>query len=126
MDFEALIQEAKKFEIDVYQKTPNLHRTHVPFSGAPRRHPYDVDKLILVPDPFSTNTHYYEFDLADIDHVEELPSIVSLEGKTVSMIRVWLGKGSIGVRCTPFVVEDTARKRVRRSGSEPAGSPQAF
>jgi hypothetical protein len=40
--------------------------------------------------------------------VEELPNIVNLEGKTIMMVRVWIKKMSIGLRCSPFVVEDTA------------------
>ena len=78
--------------------------------GAPQRHPYDPDKITLIPDPLSTHTFYYEFAAEDISYVEELASVVNIEGETISMARIWVEKGSMGLRCSPFVVEDTVRK----------------
>ena len=104
------LQETKKFEIQAYERPKEfrlLKEDHIAFSGAPRKHPFDPDKVILIVDPFSTNTFYYEFQTDDIAFVEELPSLVNLEGKTITMIRLWMKKKSIGVRCTPFIVEET-------------------
>jgi len=104
------LQETKKFEIQTYEKPKDfsmLRDSHIAFSGAPRKHPYDPDKVILIVDPYSTSTFYYEFKTEDISYVEELPSIVNLEGKTITMARLWLRKQSIAVRCTPFVVQET-------------------
>ena len=56
----------------------------------------------------SIHNFFYEFFKGDIAYVEELPSIVNLDGETVSMVRVWIKKMSIGMRCSPFIVEDTA------------------
>ena len=105
--------KSRKFEFQAYKRPQNIRdliNTHVPFSGAPQRHPYEPEKVILIPDPFSTHTFYYEFEAEDISYVEELPSLVDIEGKTISMVRIWVEKKSIGLRCSPFVVEDTARK----------------
>jgi inorganic pyrophosphatase len=103
------IQKFKKFDIQRY-KTPkdykSISKTHVPFTGSPQRHPYDKHKILIISDPFSTNTHYYEFLTKNIDFVEELPSMVTLEGDTVSMARVWVKKKSVGIRCTPFLVHE--------------------
>lgn len=113
MSDEALPRDSEKFEIQAYKRPQNIRdliNTHVPFSGAPQRHPYEPDKVILIPDPFSTHTFYYEFEAEDIAYVEELPSLVNIEGQTISMARIWVEKGSIGLRCSPFIVEDTARK----------------
>jgi len=84
-----------------------LKNTHVPFSGSPKKHPYDSDRVILVADPFSTNTLFYEFNKDDISYLEELPNLVNLEGETITMVRVWVKKMSMGIRCSPFIVEDT-------------------
>ena len=103
-------QETKEFELQVYQRPKDeqlLRNTHVPFSGAPQKHPYDHDKVILVTDPYSTNTYYYEFKTEDISFVEELTNIVNMDGEVVPMARVWVKKKSIAVRCSPFVVEQT-------------------
>ena len=115
MTSESYPQEAVKFPIQVYQKPKNiqiLKNTHVSFSGSPQKHPYDTDKVILVADPFSTNTLYYEFNKNDISYLEELPNLVNLDGKTITMVRIWVKKMSVGIRCSPFIVEDTQRSTI--------------
>jgi inorganic pyrophosphatase len=106
-------QQVKKFEIEAYKKPEDLkelRKTHVPFSGAPHKHPYDPKKIILVPDPYSSIPFYYEFRSNDIPFAEELPSIVSLEGATIKMARIWVKKMSRGLLCSPFLVEDTKNR----------------
>lgn len=103
-------QLAEKFEIQAYKRPRDLRtlmKTHVPFSGAPRKHPYDAHKVIIVPDPYSTSAFYFEFHARDISYAEELSSLVNLKGETVAMARIWVKKKSLGVRCSPFVVEET-------------------
>lgn len=103
-------QEAVAFQIQAYRKPKNLHalrHENVSFTGSPRKHPYDLDKIILVADPYSTNTFYFEFEKSDISFVEELPNVVDMEGNTLTMIRIWVKKGSIAIRSTPFIAADT-------------------
>jgi hypothetical protein len=110
MNLESYPQEAAKFQIEAYKKPRDLHllrKDHVPFTGSPRKHPYDSDKVILIADPFSSNNLYYEFNKDDISYVEELPNLVNLDGETIAVVRVWVKKLSVGIRCTPFIVEDT-------------------
>ncbi len=102
-------QEVRKFEIETYEMPKNLKglkRTHVPFSGSPLKHPYNPKKVILVPDPYSSSPFYYEFKSHDVTFAEKLPSIVNIEGKTIPMVRFWVKKMSIGMLCTPFLVEE--------------------
>ena len=106
MTVKNLLKHAERFEVDTY-KPRDFRERHVSFTGAPEKHPYAVDKIILIQDPFSTNISYYEFAAADVAGVEELPNLVTAEGTSVKMCRVWVRKGSIGVRSAPFVVEDT-------------------
>jgi hypothetical protein len=112
-------QQMKKFEIEACKKPEDLkelRKSHVPFSGAPHKHPYDPKKIILVPDPYSSIPFYYEFRSRDISFAEELPSIVNLDGETVKMARIWIKKMSVGLLCSPFLVEDTSnRLKVRDS-----------
>jgi len=103
------IQKAEKFELEKYKKprdVKSLLKSHVPFSGSPQKHPHDADKLILVPDPYSTNTYYYEFNKEDIAYVEKQPNLVDAHGNTVAVARIWVKKKSIAVRCAPFMVTD--------------------
>ena len=94
-------------ELVKYSTFADYSKGHVAFSGAPKKHPYDKDKIILILDPFSSHTLFYEFRIEDIAHVDELPQIVSEGGEALKMVRIWVKKGSFGVRYEPFVVEDT-------------------
>ncbi len=101
------LQAIKKFEIEAYKRPGSLkelRKNHVPFSGSPIQHPYDAKKIILIVDPYSTNTSYYEFKKVDVSFAEELPSTVDLEGKTVTMARIWVKKMSVGMLCSLFLV----------------------
>jgi hypothetical protein len=104
-------EAVKEFAIQVYKKPKdleNLVQTHVAYTGTPQKHHYDPDKVILVLDAFSTNISYYEFKTKDISYVEELHNIVDMDGRVIQVMRIWVKKNSIGVRCTPFVVADTS------------------
>jgi inorganic pyrophosphatase len=111
MDETKNVQEAIRFEIQAYRPPASfrdLKKSHVSFSGSPRKHPFDAQKVILVVDPYSANTFFYEFNRDDITFVEELPNLVNPEKETITIVRIWVKKRSIGVRSTPFVVEDTS------------------
>jgi inorganic pyrophosphatase len=108
-----LLQKAEKLELQVYKKPKifkEIMKSHVSFTGSLQKHPYRAEQIILVTDPFSANTYYYEFKSKDISYVEELPNLTDPEGNTIPMVRIWLKKKSIGIRCTPFIVEDTKPK----------------
>ncbi len=94
-------------EVARYSARGGRAADNVGFTGAPRKHPYDADKLILICDPFSAQTMFYEFRLQDVAHVDELPSLVTEGGETLPMVRLWVRKGSLGLRYEPFVVADT-------------------
>jgi hypothetical protein len=111
MTVKKFLEKTKKFELEAYKKFPNLLLDHVPCTGSPQKHPYDKQKIILVADPFSTDTSYYEFNIADIEGAEELPSLVTVAGESVGMFRLWVRKGSIGVKGIPVVVEDIRKRK---------------
>jgi hypothetical protein len=103
------LQEVKNFEIQSYKRPKDLKvlkKTHMPYTGSPKKHPYDPKKCILISDPYSWNTFYFEFRIADISYVEDLPKLVNLEGEAIPMVRIWVKKMSVGVLCSPFVVAD--------------------
>lgn len=102
------IKEIEKFEITKYSKTQDikhLKQAHVAFAGSPRKHPYDPGRIILVNDPLGSGMFYFEFDKRDISYVEDLPNMVDADQEVVTMVRIWVRKGSVGLRCTPFWVE---------------------
>ncbi len=111
MAIETLLSKAEKIELEEYKrpKPKNLRETHVPFSGSPLKHPYDIEKIVLLTDPYSSITTYLEFRINDISFVEKLTNIVNIEGEVVTMARVWVKKKSIGISCTPFLVDEIKR-----------------
>lgn len=78
----------------------------IPFTGTPKKHPYDKEKFILISDPLSQNATFYEFNLEDIEHVENIGSIATEEGDNVKMVKIYVKKGSFGIRYEPFTVDE--------------------
>ena len=110
MTITTYLKSSEKFEIQKYERPKDkatLLRTHVAFSGSPRKNPNDASKIILATDPFSTHRSYYEFNVEDISYAEELPSLINPSGETITMARIWVKKMSVGIRFFPFLVEDT-------------------
>ena len=107
------LKPAERFDIQKYKppRDPErLHRTHVAFSGSLFKHPHDERLVLLVTDPGSSNTSWFEFRIEDVSFFEDLPSIVGPEGDVLSLVRIWVKKMSVGVRYTPFLVEDVSSR----------------
>lgn len=103
------LQKTEKLALNCYHEPHDINElmvNHVPFTGALFKHPHDTEKIVLVPDPFSPNTSYYEFRSSDVCFAEEMPNIVGVSGEVIPIARIWVKKKSIGIRCSPFVVED--------------------
>lgn len=103
------VKEYETLEITKFKRPKDiksLRKNHVAFSGSPRKHPYDAYKVVLISDPYSRNNHYYEFKINDIAFVEELPNLSTLEDEIIPMVRIWVRKNSVAVRCIPFLVTD--------------------
>ncbi len=108
-----LPQRPENFDIQIYKspKDPKeLIKTHVAFTGSPQKHPYDPEKIILIADPYSGDTLYFDFKAADISFAEKLPNISTVEGEIFPQARFWVKKGSFAIRSSPFVVENTREK----------------
>ncbi|MDR0502553.1 MAG: hypothetical protein LBH16_04450 [Treponema sp.] len=80
----------------------------VPFTGFPRVHSSEKNKLILVNDPVGPNPKVLEFMLEDIMFVEEIPSAVTEAGEGVPLVKLWIRRGAVGVILEPFEVNDDA------------------
>lgn len=100
------LEKIDKKEIAAYKRPQNLCATHIPFTGSPRKHPFDSEKILLVTDAFSSLAAYFEFRTEDISYIEELANLVDPDGEAVPMVRIWVKKKSIGLRSFPFLVDD--------------------
>jgi hypothetical protein len=90
------------------------YRTEVPqdavaFVGTLRKHPYDEDKCILIGDNFGSEPAIFEFKIADVQAVEELPSPVDESGQSRPIHKLWVRRGGFGIRSEPFEVDSPPR-----------------
>lgn len=95
------------FEIAKYQGGPPPNS--VAFTGVPRKHPFENDKLILISDPLGESPSIMEFKLADVVHVEDLPSPVTERGEGMRVVKLWVKKGAFGIIHEPFEVQEPIR-----------------
>ncbi len=99
------LMEAPHYELKKYSGDERYSRDGSVFVGAPRKHPYDIHKLILIQDPFGSDPSFFEFSIRDILHVEDMPNIVNESGKSLKLVRIWIRKGSLGLSYRPFRVD---------------------
>jgi hypothetical protein len=81
----------------------------IAFVGTLRKHPYDGAKCLLIGDPAGCDPVIYEFRISDILGAEELPSPVDVSGQPRPRQRLWVKRGSFGLRYEPFEVDDPPR-----------------
>ena len=77
---------------------------YVPMEGAPQKHPHEKTKVLFVKNPFEDAAMYWELPVSAIGRIEEVDSIVSEDGRTAMVLRLWIRKGTKAVACTPYVV----------------------
>jgi hypothetical protein len=78
----------------------------LPFTGYPRQHPSEKNKLILVYDPLGSQPTVMEFKLEDVLFVEETQQAVTETGEGVPLVKLWIRRGAHGVILEPFEVDD--------------------
>ncbi len=105
MSIRKYLETSPLFEIIRYDDKKDLKKDCVTFSGAPRKHPYDNEKMLLILSPFSSDTVFYEFTIKDIVDYENLPNIITENGENLQMTKIWVKKGSFGLKFQPFEVD---------------------
>lgn len=106
MSVRKYLETAALHSIIRYDTHPDLEKECISFTGAPRKHPYDKDKILLLTEPLTANMVFYEFTITDILHVEDLSSIVTEHGEVFAMAQIWVKRGSIGMKFEPFEVDN--------------------
>lgn len=92
--------------LEKYRKKKNDLKDCVVFTGSPRMHPYDKEKIILIYHPFRDDPLFFEFKLSDIQYVEELPNIGTIDGENLKINKLWVLKGAIAVKYEAFEITD--------------------
>lgn len=98
-----LLSTSKKFDIERLDRL-TFYDTHVAFEGTPKKHSTDRTKVILLTDPFSQHNIFYEFPISAIEHIEELGTISSEDGRSAAKLRLWIKKGVLGIKYEPFII----------------------
>lgn len=115
MNFIERLEEEPLSELIRYRSgTP---KDALAFIGTLRKHPYDEDKCILFADPTGTEPSILEFRKSDIRAVEEQPSLVDETGHSRQVVKLWIRRGSLGVRYEPFEVDSPLRYAGGAEGS---------
>lgn len=97
-----------RYQIEPYRGTlKKLQEIAIAFSGSPQGQ-RDPEKVVLQADPLSQQTMFYEFRSQDIVYVEETSGISMPDGSMVSMVRIWVRKGTTALKIEPFHVQDTS------------------
>ena len=102
-----------------YDTTQDYMKNSVAYQGILHKHPFETDKVILMEPPLSQPSVCYEFRIADITKIEDLPNIVTETGENIRMVNLWMHKGSLGLRMQVFEVPETA------GNQSPAQAPSA-
>jgi hypothetical protein len=118
MSFIEQLEEYPLSELVRYQS--GSPQDAVAFVGTLRKHPYESDKFILIAERPDSEPAIFEFRTVDVIAVEEMPSIVDETGASRSVSKLWVRRGSIGLRYEPFEVDEPLRYRSQnRSLHEP-------
>ncbi len=81
----------------------------VAFTGTLRKHPYDEDKCLLIGDTSDREPAIFEFRISDVLSAVEMPAPVSELGKPRPLVKLWVRRGSFGIRYEPFEVDEPLR-----------------
>jgi hypothetical protein len=81
----------------------------ISFVGTLRKHPYDEEKCLLIADPSAAEPAIFEFRVTDIVAVDEMASPVDETGHSRPVVKLWIRRGSFGIRYEPFEVDDPIR-----------------
>lgn len=92
------------FPIEKFNYTKFSEDHSVSFIGSPIKHPYEDNKFILICDPLNPDTDFLEFQKENVLFLEELPALISEKGETIYMAKIFIKKGTVGIKYKPFVV----------------------
>jgi len=94
---------------DIVRYRSETPQNAVAFVGTLRKHPYDEDKCLLIGDSIDGEPAIYEFRSADVVGADELATPVDNLGQSRLMVKLWVKRGSYGIRYEPFEVDDPPR-----------------
>lgn len=96
-----------QYQIEPYRGSiEKLRKIAVMFTGSPRTS-NTKERILLLNDPSSQHSFFYEFRTSDILYAEEASNLSMPDGSTASRVRLWVKKGATALKIEPFHVQDT-------------------
>ncbi len=93
-------------ELGKYNDPNRLLKDAVPYIGQPKQNKTDPDKIFVRLNPFSSNGSILEFKTKDIVFAENVKTVSQKDGAAFQIVKIWIRKGSIGIKLEPFSVQD--------------------
>jgi hypothetical protein len=97
---------AENRELEKYTDPHRLIKEAVPYIGQPKVQEGDPDKLYIRLNPLSGNGALLEFKTQDIVYAENVKTVSQKDGTAFQIAKIWIRKGSIGIKLEPFAVQD--------------------
>lgn len=93
-------------ELKKYTDPNRLNNEAIPFIGQPKQSNSDPNKIFLRLNPLSSNGAILEFKTEDVVFVENVKTVSQKDGTAFQIVKLWIQKGSVGIKLEPFSVED--------------------
>lgn len=93
-------------ELQKYREPNRLMDEAVPYIGQPKQKEGEPDKIFIRLNPLSSNGAILEFKTEDVIFAENVKTVSQKEGGAFQIAKVWIRKGSIGIKLEPFSVQD--------------------
>ncbi len=97
------LENLPAYELTKLTDTPP--KNAVSFDGHPRQHPLEKNKFLLINDPLGENPVVLEFSLEDVLFIKDLHSLITEDGESLQVVKLWIRKGARGVIFEPFEVD---------------------
>lgn len=96
---------AEHHSLEKYSNVAVLKQKAVQYVGTPKKNSENTDRIFLRTDPSASDGSLLEFRIGDVLYVEEMETITTKEGGASVLMKLWIKKGSVGVKLEPFIVE---------------------
>lgn len=93
-------------ELQKFREPNRLMEEAVPYIGQPRQQEGDPDKIYLRLNPLSSNGAILEFKTKDVVFAENVKTVSEKDGRAFQIAKIWIRKGSVGIKLEPFSVQD--------------------
>jgi len=93
-------------ELEKYSDPNRLMKEAIPYIGQPKQQDSNPDKIYIRLNPLSSNGAFLEFKTQDVVFAENVKTVSQSDGTAFNIVKIWIRKGSIGIKMEPFSVMD--------------------